>query len=80
MFFPLQPPHTLPALSHNQDALAACITLIFIGCLIYAFSQSKPRTQRALLRLMFQPILATTVFFTLWIIGLFFSLFLVFKN
>jgi len=66
--------------THSQDAVAACLTLLLLGCLVYMFSHSKPTTQRVLLRLMFQPILATTLFFTLWLVGILFSLFLAFRN
>jgi hypothetical protein len=64
--------------AHSQDAVAACITLLLMGGLAYVFLQSKPTTQRALLRLMFQPVLATTLFFTLWLAGILFSLYLAF--
>lgn len=66
--------------AHTQDALAACTTLLFIGCLVYAFSNSKPTTQRVLLRLMFQPVLATTLLFTLWLMALLLSLFVAFTH
>lgn len=76
MFFQLA---TDASFAHNQDALAAFITLLLMGGLVYVFSHSKPTTQRALLRLMFQPVLATTFFFTLWLVGILFCLFLAFR-
>ena len=66
------------SMGHSQDALAACLTLILMGGVVYMFSQSKPTTQRVLLRLMFQPVFATTLFFTLWLMGILFSLYLAF--
>lgn len=73
---------TLPSslTAQSQEAVAACITLCFIGCLVYAFSHTKPPTQRVLLRLMFQPVLATTLFFTLWLTGMLFCLFFAFTH
>ncbi|MFI4936977.1 MAG: hypothetical protein ACHQJ6_00520 [Candidatus Berkiellales bacterium] len=73
-------PITTGSFHQGHEALAACMTLALIGFLIYAFSQSKPTTQRVLLRLMFQPVLATTLFFTLWLVGILFSLFLAFTH
>ena len=66
------------AFAHTQDAFAAWLTLILMGGLVYVFSQSKPTTQRVLLRLMFQPVLATTLLFTVWLMAILFSLFLAF--
>jgi hypothetical protein len=76
MFFQ---PVTETSFAHSQDALAAFLTLLLMGGLVYIFSHTKPSTQRALLRLMFQPVLATTLFFTLWLIGILFSLYLAFR-
>jgi len=59
----------------NPDALVAIMTLSLIGYLVYAFTHSKPPIRRALLRLMFQPVLATTLFFTLWLSALLFCVF-----
>jgi hypothetical protein len=78
MFFPSSAAHTSFGPS-QQEALVACITLIFLGCLVYVFSHTKPPIQRALLRLMFQPVLATTLFFTVWLSGILFSLFIIFR-
>lgn len=75
MFFQ---PGTQASFAYSQDAVAACITLLLMGGFVYMFSQSKPTTQRVLLRLMFQPVLATTLFFTLWLMGILFSLYLAF--
>jgi hypothetical protein len=69
---------TVGSLAHSQDALAACFTLLLMGGFVYMFSQTKPTTQRVLLRLMFQPVLATTLFFTIWLTGILFSLYLAF--
>lgn len=74
----IDPSMSLTPASHGHDALAAIITLIFIGWLVWAFNQTKPTTQRVLLRLMFHPVLASTLFFTLWLIALLFTLFLTF--
>lgn len=75
MFFPMS---TDASFAYQQDAFAAFLTLLLMGCLVYMFSHSKPTTQRVLLRLMFQPVLATTLFFTVWLIGILFCLFLAF--
>lgn len=75
MFFQ---PVAQTSFAHSQDAAAACITLLLMGGFAYIFLQSKPTTQRVLLRLMFQPILATTLFFTLWLSAILFSLYLAF--
>lgn len=69
---------TLPHQGH--DALAACITLIFIGGLVYLFHSTKPTTQRMFLRLMLQPVLASTLLFTLWLMATFLCLFYSFKH
>lgn len=76
----IQPLNNASSHLASHDALAACATLLIIGCLIYAFGHTKPSTQRVLLRLMFQPLLATTLLFTLWLMGLLFCLFLVFTR
>lgn len=64
------------SLTQNHDAIAACLTLLLMGGVMYVFFNSKPTTQRALLRLMFQPVLTTTLLFTMWLFGVLFSLYL----
>ncbi len=68
MFF--EPP---PAIGgHGAEAIAALLTLMLTGLFVFMFFQSKPTTQRAFLRLMFQPVYFGSLMFTLWLCAMLF--------
>ncbi len=72
MFFEPLPPLG----GHSTDALAALMTLMLTGLLVFMFFQTKPTTQRAFLRLMFQPIYVSSLMFTLWVLSMLFCYYL----
>ncbi len=61
---------------HSNDAIAALLTLMLTGFLVYMFFQTKPTTQRAFLRLMFQPVYVSSLMFTLWLCAMLFCYYL----
>lgn len=68
MFF--EPPTALSG--HGAEAFAALLTLMLTGLFVFMFFQSKPTTQRAFLRLMFQPVYLGSLIFTLWLCAMLF--------
>jgi len=61
---------------HSNDAIAALTTLMLTGFLVYLFFQTKPTTQRAFLRLMFQPVYVSSLIFTSWLCAMLFCYYL----